>query len=65
MFKDYLKRQLSNRGNVYKKLDIGRSTYYKRLNNPELITLGDFRKMMKIGELDEKKVMDWICGKER
>ena len=65
MFKDYLKRQLSHRGNVYKKLGICRATYYNHINNPESITLGEFQKMMILGELDEDKVINWICRREK
>lgn len=61
MFKDYLKRQLSYRGKTYEKLGISKSAYYEHLKNPEMITLGELRLMMVIGELDEEKVMDWIC----
>jgi len=59
-FKNYLKRQLSYRGNVISKLNLSKSTYYRHLKNPEDITLGELRMMVVIGELDEQKVMDFI-----
>lgn len=59
-FKTYLKRQLSFRGNVTSKLNLSKSTYYRHLKHPEDITLGELRQMVVIGELDEKKVMDFI-----
>lgn len=65
MFKDYLKRQLSHRGKVYEKLGIGKTTYYKHLNNPEEITLGELRTMIVIGDLDENKIIDWLCRREK
>lgn len=61
MFKEYLARQLSRRGNVYSKLGISKSTYYRHLKNPEDITLGEMKMMILIGELDEQKVIDYLC----
>ena len=65
MFKDYLRRQLSNRGKVYDKLAISKSTYYRHLNDPTLITLGELRQMVLIGELDEEEVLSWIYGRKK
>jgi len=65
MFSDYLKRQFSHRDKPYAKLGISKSTYYEHLKHPEMITLGELRTMMVVGELDEEKVMDWICRREK
>jgi len=60
MFKDYLARQLSKRGNVYEKLGVSKSTFYRHLKQPNDITLGEFKQMILIGELDQEKVIDWL-----
>lgn len=65
MFKDYLRRQLSHRGKIYEKLGISKSTYYNHLKDPNFITLGELKLMMMYGELDEDKVMDFICRREK
>lgn len=65
MFRDYLKRQLSHRDKPYEKLGISKSAYYEHLKHPEMITLGELRTMMVIGELDESKVMDFISRREK
>lgn len=62
-FKDYFIRQLSHRGKVYEKLNVSRSTYYRRMNDLNEMTVGDFRKLIIIGELDEQKVMDYLYGR--
>lgn len=65
MFADYLKRQLSHRGNVYQKLNISKSTYYRKLNDIDELTIGDFKKLIIIGELDEDKVMNWLYRRSK
>lgn len=65
MFSDYLRRQLSHRGKVHEQLGICRATFYNHLNNPSDITLGELRKMVIIGELDEQKVLDWIYRRSK
>lgn len=65
MFSDYLKRQFSHRNNAYEKLRISKSTFYRHLNDPTLITLGELRNMMTVGELDEEEVIDYICRRKK
>lgn len=65
MFSEYLTRQLSHRKNILKNLGISKATYYRHLKDPKLITLGELQQMMVIGELDEEKVMNWICRREK
>jgi len=65
MFSDYLARQFYKRGKIYERLGIGKTTFYKHVKNPELITLGELRTMVVIGELDEEKVMNFIYRREK
>ena len=65
MFADYLRRELSHRGNVPEKLNISKATYYRHLSDPNEITLGEFKKMVIVGELDEQKVIDWIYRRSK
>lgn len=65
MFSEYLKRQFSHRGNVPKQLGISKSTLYRRLSHPENITLGEFRLMIEVGELEEQKVMDYLYRRSK
>lgn len=65
MFSDYLRRQLSHRGNVPKELGICKATYYNHLKNPNYITLGELKAMVIVGELEEQKVLDFIYRREK
>ena len=65
MFADYLKRQMSYRGNLQKRLGMSRSTLYRKLNNPETIRLDEFKLMIEVGELDEQKVIDWLFRRSK
>lgn len=65
MFAEYLKRQMSYRGNLQKRLGMSRSTLYRKLNNPETIRLDEFKLMIEVGELDEQKVIDWLFRRSK
>lgn len=65
MFAEYLRRQLSHRGNVYEKLGISKATFYKHLNNPNDITVRELKLMVLVGEIDENKLIDFIYGREK
>ena len=65
MFSDYLKRQFAHRANAYEKINISKSTFYRHLNDPTQITLGELRSMMIVGELDEEEVISYICRRKK
>lgn len=65
MFSDYLARQLSHRGKVNEKLRMSKTTYYRRLKNPDEITIGELKQLVVIGELDEQKIINFIYRREK
>lgn len=58
MFSDYLQRNCYKRKNLFK--GITRATYYRRLKNPDEMTIAELRWLMKVGELDPDVVMNFI-----
>lgn len=63
MFSDYISRCCYKRKELFK--GISARTYYRRLKNPEELTISELRWLMKVGEMDSDKVMNFILKGER
>lgn len=57
-FGDYIQRMSYKRKRLFD--GIKSTTFYRRVKNPDSITIAELRFLMRISELDEERVMKYI-----
>lgn len=61
-FSEYIQRCCFKRKNLFQ--GISQATYYRRLKQPDQMTLEELRWLMKVGEMDSTEVMNFILKGE-
>lgn len=57
-FKEYLTRQTYKRKNLFRGMSKG--IYYRRLKDPNTLTIYELRYLMRVAELDAERVLEFI-----